>query len=487
MLRPLRHHHHHLHPPATIDATLNSAPPPPPRLNHLNHFERRPPCLRNNHHFKAVPLELVNHDLEEQEIASCCHQCCCVPLKAESYLDTAVNILWFLTPLTATLAMLLVAIAMTTNQWLHTEEKMPNSNYNGTGERNYLPKYTVSGLWSLCYTNPGEREMQCFNIDYFPREEYSPDPNDSTMAIPYAVTKSAGFFVISTILLIVAEIFCLFGHVARHKRIFTFISGLIFIISGLLMLTGLVMYISVFKAEIGSKLRPRSQLQPPMFTYSYGFSFLLVVMGFVATEGAGTCAIFLYIYWHQRDWRHKSHLRPPPVRPPPPPHNVPPPPSPPYCQRHLRPILMRQCSYGTGSPPPPPPLQVPPPTVPPLPPHYLPEEEGECSGSCNASPDESEVNLRCRSQGTLTAIHRDHGGDGLVRDPCPCLHLEPISRENTCTTVSTTADINCDYGQHEFVSFEPPPLHQQTSSRSNLALDTIEYPNYGTLRKTTPV
>jgi hypothetical protein len=26
--------------------------------------------------------------------------------------------------------------------------------------------------------------MQCFNIDYFPREEYSPDPNDSTMAIP---------------------------------------------------------------------------------------------------------------------------------------------------------------------------------------------------------------------------------------------------------------------------------------------------------------
>lgn len=26
--------------------------------------------------------------------------------------------------------------------------------------------------------------MHCFNIDYFPKEEYSPDPNDSTMAIP---------------------------------------------------------------------------------------------------------------------------------------------------------------------------------------------------------------------------------------------------------------------------------------------------------------
>jgi len=30
----------------------------------------------------------------------------------------------------------------------------------------------------------GEMDLHCFNIDYFPREEYSPDPNDSTMAIP---------------------------------------------------------------------------------------------------------------------------------------------------------------------------------------------------------------------------------------------------------------------------------------------------------------
>jgi hypothetical protein len=30
----------------------------------------------------------------------------------------------------------------------------------------------------------GEMDLHCFNIDYFPKEEYSPDPNDSTMAIP---------------------------------------------------------------------------------------------------------------------------------------------------------------------------------------------------------------------------------------------------------------------------------------------------------------
>jgi hypothetical protein len=79
-----------------------------------------------------------------------------------------------------------------------------------------------------------------------------------------------------------------------------------------------------------------------------------------------------------------------------------------------------------------------------------------------------------------------------VRDACPCILIEPsISRDATCNTVSTTADINCDYRQLEFVTFEPPlpppPLHLQPHARSEHALDTLEYPNYGSLRKTTPV
>jgi len=69
------------------------------------------------------------------------------------HLDVAVTCLWILTPLSATLSLVIVCIAMTTNHWLHTEEKMNNPNYNGTGEKDYLSKYTVSGLWTLCYTN----------------------------------------------------------------------------------------------------------------------------------------------------------------------------------------------------------------------------------------------------------------------------------------------------------------------------------------------
>lgn len=71
---------------------------------------------------------------------------------------------------------------------------------------------------------------------------------------------------------------------------------------------GFVVYVSVFTAEIGSKLRPSSSLQPPLFTYSYGYSFQLVVTGFLAVEVAGTSAVFLFIYWH-RDRIQKKEMQ----------------------------------------------------------------------------------------------------------------------------------------------------------------------------------
>lgn len=43
----------------------------------------------------------------------------------------------------------------------------------------------------------------------------------------------------------------------------------------------------------------------PQFSYKYGFSFVLVVVGFMATELTGILAIFYYIYWHQLDWTQK--------------------------------------------------------------------------------------------------------------------------------------------------------------------------------------
>ncbi|KAK9888216.1 hypothetical protein WA026_000483 [Henosepilachna vigintioctopunctata] len=70
-----------------------------------------------------------------------------------SSVEATLSCLWVLTPLVATVSILVVFLSMATNQWLHTEEKMTNPAYNGTGEKEYLSKFTISGLWTFCYTN----------------------------------------------------------------------------------------------------------------------------------------------------------------------------------------------------------------------------------------------------------------------------------------------------------------------------------------------
>ncbi|XP_074098705.1 stargazin related protein STG-1 [Cotesia typhae] len=211
--------------------------------------------------------------------------------------------------ISAFLSLIIVSVAIGTGEWLFTEEKLPKA-FSSNASVEPDSKVTYSGLWRVCVATTSHIHYECSSIDYFPNEEYSPDPSDSTMAIPYAVTKSAMFFFIATLLLVVAEVCYFAAHVSRPRhQLCVFVAGVIFTICGLLMLVGMIMYISVFKAEVGSKLRPRSSFQGPPFTYRYGFSFLLYVSGFITTEVAGTSAIFLYISWHQRDFGKRELSR----------------------------------------------------------------------------------------------------------------------------------------------------------------------------------
>lgn len=78
-----------------------------------------------------------------------------------------------------------------------------------------------------------------------------------------------------------------------------------------MILVGMVIYISTFKAEVGNKLRPKSSFQDPLFTYSYGYSFLLAVTGLMSCELAGTFSIFLCIHRYQQQLKKKvERLKP---------------------------------------------------------------------------------------------------------------------------------------------------------------------------------
>ncbi|KQS30563.1 uncharacterized protein Dere_GG19707 [Drosophila erecta] len=135
----------------------------------------------------------------------------------------------------------------------------------------------------------------CVKIDYFSNEGYQPDPHDSTAAIPYTVTKSCPIFLAAGVFLVISFIVFLIPTCSHQNNLYYFSAGILFIVSGLVMLIGLIAYISILKAEIGSKLRPRSTLQPALIKVSYGQSFFLFVFGFIVTEFVGVLNIFLFI------------------------------------------------------------------------------------------------------------------------------------------------------------------------------------------------
>lgn len=54
------------------------------------------------------------------------------------------------------------------------------------------------------------------------------------------------------------------------------------------------MFISIFKSEVYHKLRPVVTNKDPSFTFNYGQSFILYVIGFVVVELSGILNVCLF-------------------------------------------------------------------------------------------------------------------------------------------------------------------------------------------------
>ncbi|XP_054168184.1 voltage-dependent calcium channel gamma-5 subunit-like [Oppia nitens] len=362
----------------------------------------------------------------------------------------SIRILRLLTPLSAISSTVSTAIALLTNEWLHSIEYMSNKDYQKFSmppEMEYHQKITVSGLWQLCHNDPPLKLMHCFIIDYFSKEDYSPDPTDSTMAIPYAAKRAAIFLMTSCLILLIGQLLCFLGHVCTRRRVFTFATGIAFIIAGLLILAAMVIYISTFKAEVGNKLRPKSTFQDPMFKYRYGYSFLFAVCGLILCEITGTFAIFLYIRLHQ--FKYKIE----------------------YEREQIVDYL----------------------------PSPLPQTEANAMAYCKRHGSRGRRYSRTRELSRETSPNPQqiktsrHGSLNVpnlaitdsMRD-LTYFNFPPFSRETTCNTVSTSVDIMRDYS-HEFLSQRKDNVirdHNKDYPRELLPRKEFFIE---TLRRTTPV
>lgn len=54
------------------------------------------------------------------------------------------------------------------------------------------------------------------------------------------------------------------------------------------------MFISIFKSEVYHKLRPEASAKDALFTFNYGQSFILYVIGFVVVELSGILNVCLF-------------------------------------------------------------------------------------------------------------------------------------------------------------------------------------------------
>ncbi|KAL1486697.1 hypothetical protein MTO96_008770 [Rhipicephalus appendiculatus] len=251
----------------------------------------------------------------------------------------------------------------------------------------------------------------------------------------HAVKRASAFILISALVLVVGELLCFLGHLFRRGRVLTFAGGIAFILSGLMILVGMVIYISTFKAEVGSKLRPKSSFQEPLFTYSYGYSFLLAVTGLMSCELAGTFSIFLCIQRYQQQLRKKlDRLKPVDHLP--------------GCRRYQQP-LQRHASSASQR----------------LLPHSSSPPASTAAGAGRSTSARRHHSYHQQHTGSepgslafeppsppggssrLHHHHHHHGGGGRPRLPASesmrdlsYYNFPPFSRDTTCNTVSTTAD-----------------------------------------------
>ncbi|XP_044760053.1 uncharacterized protein LOC123317538 [Coccinella septempunctata] len=405
---------------------------------------------------------------------------------ARAPVEATLSCLWVLTPLVATVSVLVVFLSMATNQWLHTEEKMNNPAYNGTGEKEFLSKFTISGLWTFCFTNPGEIFYHCNRIDYFSKERYSPDPADSALAIPYTVTRTVIFFIFASLLLSTAYVFSIMGQCVKNRTVYTFISGVVFTVAGLVMLLALIMYISVFKSEIGSKLRSRSHFQPAPFVYWYGYSFLLYIVGLISAQISGVASIFLFIYKMRLEWRYEiyNELRRGKKKAQRPNHFVHHERSVYYpCRRHPEAYINSNSAIH----------------FPPIPQRrYFFSKEPVSDSPCSVH---RIPHVRSRSNSVKDDLSSFYDfpppptisyqfDDTFNRDS-----FRRLPRDVTTNTVSTTADVNCDMMSERFEDFSPIVQHEREFVTFNLdqplplrSQSVVSISSKSdTLRRTTPV
>ncbi|XP_062393815.1 voltage-dependent calcium channel gamma-7 subunit isoform X1 [Sardina pilchardus] len=193
--------------------------------------------------------------------------------------------------------LLLVGVAVSTDYWLLMEEGIVLQQ-NQTIE---VKMALHSGLWRTCFI-AGAETGRCVAAEYFNEPEIE-ITTENTANILKMVRTATPFPMVSLLFVFTAFVISNIGHIRPQRTILAFVSGIFFILSGLSLVVGLVLYISSINDEVMN--RPR---EPEMFfKYRYGWSFAFAASSFLLKEGAGVMSVYLFMKRYAEEEMYRPH------------------------------------------------------------------------------------------------------------------------------------------------------------------------------------
>ncbi|XP_039597868.1 voltage-dependent calcium channel gamma-7 subunit-like [Polypterus senegalus] len=193
--------------------------------------------------------------------------------------------------------LLLVGIAVSTDYWLLMEEGIILQQNQTTEVKMALH----SGLWRVCFV-AGSEKGRCVASEYFSEPEIE-ITTENTANILKMVRTATPFPMVSLLFVFTAFVISNIGHIRPQRTILAFVSGIFFILSGLSLVVGLVLYISSINDEVMN--RPREPEQ--FFHYHYGWSFAFAASSFLLKEGAGVMSVYLFMKRYSEEEMYRPH------------------------------------------------------------------------------------------------------------------------------------------------------------------------------------
>ncbi|XP_070188497.1 voltage-dependent calcium channel gamma-5 subunit-like [Littorina saxatilis] len=202
----------------------------------------------------------------------------------------------------ASASVAVLSLAVSTDSWLHTREKLPIPTLPSTeGSPMQMNDSWIrvwAGMWRVCMEMEDFPDLSktCMEISYEAGGSRGENMTMTSITIVASARKSVALPVMALIVSLIGTIFTFWGNVRRDVR--TLVGAICYVLAGLALAVGMILYISAVNDEVG--YRTSTMQEEGGFSYAYGWSFFTAGVGFLASEMAAVVGVTLFLKRYEK-------------------------------------------------------------------------------------------------------------------------------------------------------------------------------------------